>query len=114
MKLPNGEYAVVQRRKSSITCLTWNIATAQARHDFSRSSGSAPKRGRNWPLPCEKHGCQNEVSKTVETGFGPLFEVEGDLTAPDGRRPRVCSVWQLDQGETLPRLITAYPLEANE
>lgn len=52
-----------------------------------------------------------EVARTRETGHGPRFEVEGELRCPDGRRPRVRTVWQLDQGEVAPRLITAYPLE---
>jgi hypothetical protein len=46
--------------------------------------------------------------------FGPRYEVDGELTAPDGRRPRIRSVWQVDEGEIAPRLITAYPLETNE
>jgi len=53
------------------------------------------------------------MTKIKETGFGPRYEIEGRLVAPDGRRPRVCSVWQIDKGENAPRLITAYPLEAN-
>jgi hypothetical protein len=32
------------------------------------------------------------VSKVRETGYGPRYEVEGELTAPDGRRVRVCTV----------------------
>jgi hypothetical protein len=47
-----------------------------------------------------------------ETGFGPRYEVEGKLHAPDGRSPLIRSVWQLDRGEVAPRLITAYPLES--
>ena len=39
-------------------------------------------------------------------------EVEGELPAPDGRRPRVRTVWQVDKGQIAPRLITAYPLAA--
>jgi hypothetical protein len=60
------------------------------------------------------HGQHNEVTTVKQTGFGPRYEVEGELTAPDGRRPRVCTVWQVDEGETAPRLITAYPLEATQ
>ena len=31
---------------------------------------------------------------------------------PGGRRPRLRTVWQVDEGDLAPRLITAYPLEA--
>jgi hypothetical protein len=57
-----------------------------------------------------RHGRTHEIKRTRETGFGPRYEVEGELIAPDGRSPRVRSVWQQDQGEVAPRLITAYPL----
>ena len=46
-----------------------------------------------------------------QTGFGTRYEVEGDLTAPDRRRPRVRTIRQMDEGNEAPRLITAYPLE---
>ncbi|MCL6507788.1 MAG: hypothetical protein K6T59_12245 [Bryobacteraceae bacterium] len=58
-----------------------------------------------------EHGRQHEVSKEKETGFGLRYEVDGELVAPDGRRPRVRPVWQIDHGETAPRLITVHPLE---
>ena len=39
--------------------------------------------------------------------------IDGELTTPDGQRPRIRTVWQLDHGQLAPRLITAHPLEAN-
>jgi hypothetical protein len=50
--------------------------------------------------------------KVTETGFGPRYLIEGELRAPDGRTPHVCTVWQLDKGQLAPRLITAYPLKS--
>ena len=32
--------------------------------------------------------------------------------AAGARRPRVRTAWQVDQGQSAPRFITAYPLEA--
>jgi len=58
-----------------------------------------------------QHGREYEVKRVEETGFGPRYQVEGKLDTPDGRSPRVRSVWQLDLGEIAPRLITAYPLD---
>ena len=69
-----------------------------------------------WEVLCAalcEHGQQNNVSKDKETGFGPRYEVIGELTAPDGRHPRICTVWQVDRGQVAPRLITAYPLETS-
>ena len=57
-------------------------------------------------------GCSSSsCGPTRGVTFGPRYEVEGELTTPDGRRSRVRTVWQLDDGQIAPRLITAYPLE---
>lgn len=58
-----------------------------------------------------QQGIDSGVRRTRKTGFGPRYEVEGKLNCPNGRRPLVRSVWQMDDGEIAPRLITAYPLE---
>ncbi len=58
-----------------------------------------------------EHGQKHDVTKMRETGFGPRYEVEGRLNCPNGRHPRVRTVWQLDEGAVAPRLLTAYPLE---
>ena len=59
-----------------------------------------------------QHAQRHEVSKETETGFGPRYEIDAEIDAPDGRRPRIRTV-QLDRGQIAPRLITAYPLEAS-
>jgi hypothetical protein len=49
----------------------------------------------------------------VRTGVSaPGFSIGHELHSPNGRRPRVRTVWQMDEGAVAPRLITAYPLEA--
>jgi len=79
---------------------------------FFSQFGFKPEAWEALATALQKHGQKHEVSRMKETGFGPRFEVEGELEAPDGRRPRVRTVWQLDQGQIAPRLITAYPLDA--
>jgi len=58
-----------------------------------------------------EHGRSHDVARVVQTGYGPRYAVEGILKTPDGRNPPVRTVWQMDNGEVAPRLITAYPLE---
>lgn len=51
----------------------------------------------------------NEVVEVRTTGYGNSYRVCGELLAPDGRRPRVVTIWQVDVGSEVPRLVTAYP-----
>jgi hypothetical protein len=44
-----------------------------------------------------------------ETRYGQRFEISTPLATPSGRRIVVRSVWQIDTGTQLPRLLTLYP-----
>jgi hypothetical protein len=110
MKLPNADKLAVERAKILDYLLdpTHRIGASKARY-FSRFGFTAE----TWERLAEAlrvHGQTYEVKRMRETGFGPRFEVEGTLKAPDGREPLVRSVWQLDKDAVAPRLITAYPL----
>lgn len=110
MKLPNASNAIVEREKILGYLLdSEHLIGASKANFFSRFGFSADK----WEMLADAlwlHGQTHEVKRMRETGFGPRYEVEGTLAAPDGRAPLVRSVWQLDKGAVAPRLITAYPL----
>jgi hypothetical protein len=111
MRLPYAHRAEVEREK-----IVGYLLNPEHRYGASKARffGRFGFRLETWQVlaaALREHGQRYEVSRVKETGFGPRYEVEGELTAPDGRRPRVCTVWQVDSGEVAPRLITAYPLE---
>jgi hypothetical protein len=111
MKLPNAELAVVEQEK-----ICGYLLNARHRYGASKAKyfGEFGFTLDSWEVLADalrEHGQQHEVSKQKETGFGPRYEVDGELVAPDGRRPRVRTVWQVDHGETAPRLIPAHLLE---
>ena len=54
------------------------------------------------------------VNNTASEFIHSKIRVDGPLRVPDQRRPRVRTVWQIDAGGSAPRLITAYPLEADQ
>ena len=111
MKMPNADLAFVEQEK-----ICGYLLNAQHRYGASKAKFFA-EFGFTlaaWEVLADalrEHGQQYELSKEKKTGLGPRYEVEGELPAPDGRRPRVRTVWQVDRGETAPRLITAHPLE---
>jgi len=39
----------------------------------------------------------------VETGFGPRYQIDGEMSSPDHRNPRVRTVWQMDHGQLAPQ-----------
>jgi hypothetical protein len=64
-----------------------------------------------------EHAQTNPLSAVEEDPeFGIRYVVEGEIDAPDGRRPRVRVVWFIDAADVTrtPRLVTAYPLEEND
>jgi hypothetical protein len=113
MMLPNAHLAIVEQAKVSDYLLNPDHPLGASKARFFAEFGFTLDASEELSVALKKHGAENEVSKTKETGFGPRYEVEGELSTPDGRRPRLCSVWQVDKGQIAPRLITAYPLEAN-
>jgi hypothetical protein len=113
MKLPNAHLAIVEQDKivSYLINPTHRYGASKARF-----FGDFGFRLDDWEVlarALREHGRENEVSAETETGFGPRYEVDGPLQVPDGRMPRVRTIWQVDHGEVAPRLITAYPLGAS-
>ena len=112
MKLPHAELAVVHQDK--IVGYFLNSA-----HRFGASKArffvGAGFRIDGWERLAQAlldHGRTHEVVRSRETGFGKRYEVEGVLDCPDGRRRIVRTVWQIDEDDIAPRLITAYPSKA--
>ena len=114
MRLPNASQALVEQAKIVEYLLNPAHRYGASKARFFAQFGFRPEAWEVLSVALREHGQQNEVTKQTETGFGPRYEVAGELRAPDGRRPRVRTVWQMDEGETAPRLITAYPLERDE
>jgi hypothetical protein len=111
MKLPNADMALVEQQKITDYLLNATHRFGASKATFFNEFGFHIAAWEVLAAALREHGQQHDVAKAKQTGFGPRFEVEGELTAPDGRRPRVRTVWQVDKGQVAPRLITAYPLE---
>lgn len=55
-----------------------------------------------------------DVRDIVLSPYGTKYIIEGLLETPIGSLVRVQAVWMIDIDEDLPRLVTAYPVQANE
>lgn len=82
----------------------WHKATFFTRFGFSVNS---------WRLMASAllaHAEKFEVTSIDDTEFGTRYTIEGELEAPDGRKPIVRVVWFVEKGEDRPRLVTVYPV----
>ena len=49
------------------------------------------------------------MARTSENTYGVVYEIEGPIKTPSGKTVRFYSIWQIDTGTDVPRLITMYP-----
>ncbi len=111
MRLANAKLAFVEREKVVEYLLNPAHRYGASKARFFGAFGFRAEQWEAFAKALREHGQNHDVVKTHETGFGPRYEVEGELQAPDGRKPLVRTVWQQDSAASAPRLITAYPLE---
>ena len=112
MKLPKSSGLIVERGKIADYLLNPAHRYGASKARFFTKFGFRIEDWERLAEALREHGRIHEVARVVETGFGPRFVVEGGLKTPDNRRPRVRTVWQMDEGAVAPRLISAYPLKA--
>ena len=112
MKLPNADKSIVEREKILDYLLNSAHRHGASKEQFFKMFGFRVEKWEQLAQALRIHGKTNEVTRTRETGFGPRYEVEGKLDVPDGRSPKIRSLWQFDHGAIAPRLVTAYPLGA--
>ena len=110
MKLPNRNDAIVSEEK--ITGYLLSNTQHQGRHKaaFFRRFGFAVDDWRVLAEALRAHVMEHEVARTSDSPHGIRYTVEGELTTPQGRRPLVRTVWVVDHGTEVPRLVSAYPL----
>ena len=109
MKLHNAHRARIDRRKITDYLLSSANPRGRAKADFFQRFGFRIDRWEEFADALNRQAASHEVTRVVETSYGPRYHVDGPIESPDGRNPRVRTVWQVDRGSDFPRFITAYP-----
>jgi hypothetical protein len=50
-----------------------------------------------------------DIAHTEVSSYGTKYRVDGAIGSPDGRNPRISTVWMVRNGEVIPRFVTAFP-----
>src|SRR5437764_1022951 len=110
MKLPLIDEAEVPRAKIVLYLLNPNHRSGKSKARFFAGHGYASERWQELAEALRTHAGENEVAKEETTPLGLRLVVEGPLTLRDGAIARIRSVWFIESGERVARLVTAYPL----
>lgn len=113
-RLPNAHLAVIDERKVTDYLLSDAHPAGRAKAVFFRRYGFSAASWRVLRDALLDHGRTAGIVSTIETDYGIKYTVEGPLTAPDGRIPRLRAVWFVTTGDAVPRLVTAYPVHGGE
>jgi hypothetical protein len=110
MKLPYAARARVDRRKVVEYLLSPSHPDGTSKARFFSAFGFSVDEWQVFARALRTHGRAQDVTASVESRHGTRYSVDGPLETPDGRNPRIRTVWILSKGLRSPRLITAHPI----
>lgn len=109
MRLPNHERAVIAPEKLT----TYLLNTAHRRGGpKARLLAEFGYNQEKWELLAEDIRRFHLTADAVETHvtvYGVRYEISAPMRTPNGRSLNVRSIWQIDAGTDIPRLITLVP-----
>ena len=109
MRLPNAERAIVDPTKITEYLLNLSHPDGASKARFFGRFGFSLDRWENLAKSLRDHAMRHTVESVTESEYGLRYCIDGLLETPDGRKPRVRTVWLVTQPGAVPRLITAHP-----
>ena len=111
MKLPNAELAFVERQKIVEYLLNREHPDNGGKADFFIDLGFSAEAWETLAQALQRLAVSFPVTRSMESSHGKKYIVEGEIESPIGKPATVRTVWIVDNGETIARLVTAYPHE---
>ena len=109
MKLPNAERAAVDLGKITDYLLNAGHPENGGKARFFGDLGFTREEPAALVNALRALAVSGDVVRHSESRHGRKFVVDGAMQALRGRRAIVRSIWIIDAGQDVPRLVTAYP-----
>ncbi|MEM2126510.1 MAG: hypothetical protein QXQ53_08960 [Candidatus Methanosuratincola sp.] len=109
MKLPHAEHAQIEARKIRDYLLSPTHPLGRFKAAFFRTLGYTQENWERLVQDLKEQHLVLDVKEVEETAYGRKYSIEGPLVGPNGRSALVVSVWIVEEGEEVPRFVTAYP-----
>jgi len=109
MKLPNCTDAIVPDGKLNVYLLDANHPQNKGKAAFYELVGYTKQNADELKIALLELVRLTDVTTVIDTAFGHRYVVEGWLPCPNGKSYPLRTVWFVSNGETIPKLVTAYP-----
>jgi hypothetical protein len=109
MRIPNASSGIIDRAKIVDYLLDENHADGGPKARLLASLGYARQKWQVLASDIRQIHLDADVDVMRATSWGTRYEVEAPLTGPTGDTVLFRSIWQIDIGSDIPRLITMYP-----
>ena len=109
MKLPNADKAIVEREKVDDYLLDSTHPDNGGKAQFFERLGF--RRG-EWKILADAFlalAHKAEVADSMKSPHGQKYVMVGRIESPNGKTVSVQTVWIVDKGSDVARLVTAYP-----
>jgi hypothetical protein len=108
--LPGAESAIVAEDKIRNYLLSTSHLEGRSKARFFTAFGFTSQNWRELAAALRRHVVENEAVLSKRNEYGSFYNVDGPALSPDGRNPRIRSVWVIETAFMTPRFITAHPI----
>ena len=109
MKLPHGDRARVDQEKIVQYLLNPAHPDNGGKAAFFLALGYNVNNWRLLAAAFQSLAANSDISKKLESPHGSKYILDGMIDAPVGKSTVVRTIWAIDRGSEIPRLVTAYP-----
>lgn len=110
MKLSSVDHAELPESKVKGYLLNASHRAGAAKAKFFMALGFDPDHWRQLAQALVEHARTYDIAATDPNRYGVRYVIDGPLQSPRGTTRTVRVVWFVETGESIPRLVTAYPL----
>ena len=107
--LENADQAFVESAKVTDYLLSLSHPHGNGKAKFFMQFGFEREKPEQLGSSLRRHAQTQPVVERKTSEHGVKYVLECTILSPDGRNPCIRTVWIVEQGNTSPRLITAYP-----
>jgi len=109
MKMPNSDQSFVAEQKITDYLLSDTHEFGKGKAKFFKKFGFDVADIGTFKDALIQHSVDRDIEREDATGYGAKYILTCEIQTPDERNPCIVTVWIIETGTEVPKLITAYP-----